>query len=147
MKQKVLYIVFAIFISFTKSLGQEKVGIHDNKSILIGIDTFNNPYKITTPESLKLARHLYEQHCEVCHGKKGKGDGEGGFGLEPPPNDLTSEEMLTQTDGFLFWKISYGVAPMSGYRTRLDEKDRWMIIEYVRTLQKNRLKNESKHKD
>lgn len=35
-------------------------------------------------------KSLFEQHCSICHGDKGKGDGPGARFLFPKPRDLTS---------------------------------------------------------
>jgi high-affinity iron transporter len=32
---------------------------------------------------------IYEAQCAGCHGAGGKGDGEAGKGLNPPPSDMT----------------------------------------------------------
>ena len=72
--------------------------------------------------------------CSVCHGPKGKGDGMAGAGLTPKPTDLTSEVVQSQTDGAIFWKISEGRAPMASYKSAIPEKNRWEIINYIRTL-------------
>lgn len=34
-------------------------------------------------------RALYAEHCAVCHGDGGRGDGPAAAGLTPPPTDLT----------------------------------------------------------
>ncbi|KPY75002.1 Lead uptake protein, partial [Pseudomonas syringae pv. spinaceae] len=40
-----------------------------------------------TPDPARGAP-LYAQHCSVCHGDTGAGDGPAGIGLEPPPSNL-----------------------------------------------------------
>ena len=42
-------------------------------------------------------RKLYDQHCAVCHGDKGKGDGPLAEDLKVPPADLT--EITKRRDG------------------------------------------------
>lgn len=74
--------------------------------------------------------------CVICHGPKGKGDGMGGAGLTPKPSNLSSEKVQSQTDGAIFWKLTNGRPPMASYETIIPEKNRWELINYIRTLQK-----------
>ena len=46
-----------------------------------------------------IGEDLYKQHCRSCHGKEGYGDGSKANELEAEMRDLTSEEVLSQTDG------------------------------------------------
>jgi mono/diheme cytochrome c family protein len=75
-----------------------------------------------------------ETNCASCHGPKGKGDGVAAAALPPPkPADWTSAKVQSQTDGELFWKISEGRGAMPPWKS-LPEKDRWELVNYVRTL-------------
>ena len=42
--------------------------------------------------------------------------------------------MSEQTDGELFWKITQGRTPMPAYRGTLSQKQRWAMVNYLRTL-------------
>lgn len=137
--QKHILIFLSILILPQFSKGQEHPGMHKKVEVPHWADTLTNPFKSYTAEQIHKAKYLYDQHCAVCHGKKGIGNGEAGFGLEPPPNDLTEKEMQESSDGALFWEISFGIAPMSGYSSRLTEAERWLIIQYVRKLQADRI--------
>ncbi|WP_038822003.1 c-type cytochrome, partial [Pseudomonas syringae] len=46
-----------------------------------------------TPDPARGAP-LYAQHCSVCHGDTGAGDGPAGIGLEPPPSNLRDTARL-----------------------------------------------------
>lgn len=75
-----------------------------------------------------------ETNCVTCHGPKGKGDGAAAAALPPPkPADWTSAKVQSETDGELFWKISNGRGAMPPWK-HLPEKDRWEIVNYIRTL-------------
>ena len=74
-------------------------------------------------------------NCAMCHGAGGKGDGPQAGGLPTKPADWTSEALQKQTDGELFWKISTGRGPMPPWK-HLPEKERWEIVNYIRTLKK-----------
>jgi mono/diheme cytochrome c family protein len=82
------------------------------------------------------AKKTIETNCVTCHGPGGKGDGPAAVALPPPkPADWTSARVQAMTDGELFWKISNGRGAMPPWK-HLPEKDRWEIVNYIRTLKK-----------
>ncbi|HSE93426.1 MAG TPA: cytochrome c [Methylomirabilota bacterium] len=82
------------------------------------------------------AKKNIETNCVTCHGASGKGDGVAAAALPPPkPADWTSARVQKETDGELFWKISNGRGAMPPWK-HLPEKDRWEIVNYIRTLKK-----------
>ena len=78
--------------------------------------------------------------CVVCHGTKGKGDGIAAAGLKVQPADHTSSLVQGQTDGSLFWEISNGHSPMPAYAKVISDKQRWELINFIRTLDKAKSK-------
>ena len=81
------------------------------------------------------AKKLVDTNCASCHGS-GKGDGPAAAALPPPkPADWTSAKVASETDGEIFWKISNGRGAMPPWK-HLPEKDRWDLVNYIRTLQK-----------
>jgi mono/diheme cytochrome c family protein len=82
------------------------------------------------------AKKNIETNCVTCHGPNGKGDGPAAAALPPPkPADWTSAKVAGESDGEIFWKISNGRGAMPPWK-HLPEKDRWEIVNYIRTLQK-----------
>jgi mono/diheme cytochrome c family protein len=82
------------------------------------------------------AKKNVETNCVTCHGANGKGDGPAAAALPPPkPADWTSARVAAETDGEIFWKMSNGRGAMPPWK-HLPEKDRWEIVNYIRTLQK-----------
>lgn len=81
---------------------------------------------------------LYPQHCAVCHGADGRGDGPAARTLAWPPADLTAAHLWDHGDGALFWWLSHGIdAPegglaMPGFAGVLSERQRWDLIDYIR---------------
>jgi len=67
-----------------------------------------------------------------------KGDGAKVTELNVTPADLSRPALRNQSDGALFWKISEGKVPMLSFRLRFSEKERWSIVNYVRTLASQR---------
>ena len=85
---------------------------------------------------LAAAKKLVDTNCVTCHGNSGKGDGPAAAALPPPkPADWTSAKIKGETDGELFWKISNGRGAMPPWK-HLPEKDRWSLVNYIRSLQK-----------
>jgi len=82
------------------------------------------------------AKKNIETNCVTCHGPNGKGDGAAAAALPPPkPADWTSAKVASESDGELFWKISNGRGAMPPWK-HLPDKDRWEIVNHIRTLQK-----------
>lgn len=86
--------------------------------------------------SLAEGKKIYVTYCVACHGDKGKGDGVAAAGLQKPPADHTSAAIQAQTDGAIFWKITYGNNPMPAYEKMLTPTQRWQLVNYIRTLAK-----------
>jgi mono/diheme cytochrome c family protein len=92
--------------------------------------------KKTDKAVLAEGKKLVDTNCVTCHGTSGKGDGPAAAALPPPkPADWTSAKVAVETDGELFWKISNGRGAMPPWK-HLPEKDRWTLVNYVRSLQK-----------
>lgn len=90
-----------------------------------------------SPEVISLGQKKFEIYCSVCHGDQGKGDGPVSvkMALKPPP--LISQKVMDFPDARIFHIITDGQGVMASYAYQLvDEKDRWAIVNYVRTLQK-----------
>jgi len=86
---------------------------------------------------LAEGKALYTANCAPCHGEKGKGDGPAAQALNPKPADHSSAAVQVETDGSLFWKLSEGRNPMPGYKKIFNDKQRWELISYIRTLSKS----------
>ncbi len=99
------------------------------------IDSMSTLVNPTPPDSASLAngRKYFVINCSVCHGMAGKGDGTAvKYGVFPFP--LTSGPALSRTDGYIFGMIRNGRGNMPPYN-RIEEKDRWDVVNYVRGLQ------------
>jgi mono/diheme cytochrome c family protein len=90
-----------------------------------------------TPEAVRKGRALFQRHCTVCHGLKGKGDGPAGADAR----DLTDPAVQRRlTDGEIFWKISTGrkkddEMAMPAFARQIGTDDRWRLVRFVRTLE------------
>lgn len=79
--------------------------------------------------NVKRGKELFLQHCKSCHGDPGKNNG---LPLVPPPPDLTSEKMQSNTDGGLYYKITQGRGGMPQFATTISEDDRWRLVNFIR---------------
>ena len=99
-------------------------------------DEYENMKNPTDPSvDLNIGKSLYSKHCQSCHGKEGYGDGKKAKEVEGDLGDFSSEEFQSQTDGALFYKTSIGRDDMPEYTKKMpDDEDRWLIVNYMRTL-------------
>lgn len=95
-----------------------------------------NPVK-DDPSATTRGKKTFQSTCTVCHGSTGKGDGMVGASLNPPAANLQLPIVAKQTDGAIFWKISTGNSPMPSYKINLTDRQKWELVNYIRTLQNN----------
>ncbi|MEP7110333.1 MAG: cytochrome c [Ferruginibacter sp.] len=86
-------------------------------------------------DSLEAAR-LFNINCAICHGAGAQGNGpistSGKIGAIA---NLTLPLYLAMADGTMFHSINYGKNNMGSYAPQLSRKQRWQIVQYIRTLQ------------
>lgn len=107
--------------------------VKNDSSLLAAGRELENPYK-GKDSVLVEGKRLYTIYCSSCHGDKGDGKGllftSGKYPY--PPASLLSEKVRQRPDGELFHIISVGYGIMGAHQTLVTEKERWMIIEYIR---------------
>ncbi|WP_175254413.1 cytochrome c/FTR1 family iron permease [Pseudomonas sp. BMW13] len=77
---------------------------------------------------------LYAQHCSVCHGDAGAGDGPAGIGLEPPPANLRDAARLDRLSLYdLYNTLGLGIegTDMPAFADQLDDRQRWDLASYI----------------
>lgn len=86
-------------------------------------------------DSLEASR-LFNINCAICHGAGAQGNGPistsgkiGGIA------NLTLPNYVAMADGTMFHSINYGKNLMGSYAPQLSRKQRWQVIQYIRTLQ------------
>jgi mono/diheme cytochrome c family protein len=99
------------------------------------IDSFNvvrNPVAVTQ-ESVDRGWKQYQINCTVCHGEAGAGNGAAlRFGVGAP--SLLTPVTQGRSDGYLFGMLRNGRGLMPSMN-RIEELDRWHVVNYVRGLQ------------
>lgn len=109
-------------------------------------DKTKNPIA-ASPESVEKGKALYLErtkgNCIFCHGETGSGNEANLPRLRRKPADLSNKErMSAMTDGEVFWKLSKGInGIMPAGEKRMNEEERWHVVNYVRTLAKEKPAN------
>lgn len=88
---------------------------------------------IITPDPTRGAP-LYAQHCSVCHGDAGAGDGPAGVGLTPPPSNLRDAARLDHLSLYAIYStLGLGVegTDMPAFADQLDDRQRWDLATYI----------------
>jgi mono/diheme cytochrome c family protein len=85
--------------------------------------------------SVNRGRIQYQINCAVCHGPTGAGNGVVmKYGLYPPAIGGAANPAAGYTDGYIFGIMRNGRGLMPTYN-RIEESDRWDIVNYLRALQ------------
>ena len=88
---------------------------------------------IITPDPTRGAP-LYAQHCSVCHGDTGAGDGPAGVGLTPAPANLRDAARLDRLSLYAIYNtLGMGVegTDMPAFADQLDDRQRWDLATYI----------------
>ncbi len=90
---------------------------------------------LTRKDSLEASR-LFNINCAICHGVEGKANGplstSGKIGAVA---NLTLDLYISMADGTMYHSIFYGKNNMGSYASQLSRKQRWQMVQYIRTLQ------------
>ncbi len=85
-------------------------------------------------ESVRHGALIFQARCACCHGDGGRGDGPVSK-LFPQATDLASEPVRRRSDGYLFGTVTFGGRAMPEYADGLTRRDRWDVVNFVRSLQ------------
>ena len=91
---------------------------------------------VITPDPTRGAP-LYAQHCSVCHGETGAGDGPASVGMTPPPANLRDVQRLDRLSLYAIYNtLGLGVegTDMPSFADQLDERQRWDLATYIAGL-------------
>ena len=88
----------------------------------------------STQVDLARGKELYDIYCGICHGNKGKGQGnlvkrEKILGI--PSYDDVGRAI---NEGSIYHTIYYGKNAMGSYANQLNEEERWQVVSYVLKL-------------
>ena len=78
------------------------------------------------------AKELYDIYCAICHGEKGNGKG---YLVEREKIlGVPSYADREITEGSIYHITTYGINSMGAYSNQLNQKERWMVANYVMKL-------------
>jgi mono/diheme cytochrome c family protein len=123
-----VFLVCLILIPEPATAEQER---SDNWRVSPRLARAENP---VTPDvnSVASGKKLYMRECLQCHGETGKGDGPMAAYMGKKVANLTSTEVLGQSDGGLYTKIRTGRTPMPGFKNSLEKDETWQLINFIR---------------
>jgi hypothetical protein len=85
--------------------------------------------------TIKEGELIYTKNCASCHGNPSKGNVL--KSLNPIPPDLAMDGTQQLTDGELLYILNTGRGLMPSFKDVLPESDRWKVISYIRSFNKN----------
>ncbi len=95
-----------------------------------------DPFVFTKEEIEGEGKHLFTVNCAICHGEKGDGQG---YLVQiqkfPPPPSYLTEPLLSKPEGQRYHTLMYGKNMMGSYASQLDHRERWLVLNYVKSLQ------------
>lgn len=129
-----LLIIVSFFIPFTLTV-LLAVEIPKGGSRIVTIPR-NSPVPADAA-SIDAGAKLFMDNCMGCHGRRADGKGVVARNLDPKPRNLRNALwIVSKSDGYLFRFITYGIpgTSMPPWGPVLSEKDRWNLINYLRSL-------------
>ncbi len=84
--------------------------------------------------SLQRGEILYSVHCQLCHGPQGHGDGPLAKYFPRTPRNLAGPQITAEFDGSVYLTITQGFGQMPSLSENLTPRERWDVINYIRTL-------------
>jgi mono/diheme cytochrome c family protein len=116
-----LFVIAVLALSAPAGAGNWNVPAAANK--------LKNPIK-KNERNLKAAGELFSAKCARCHGESGRGD----VDIQVPVGYDLRTILPDLTDGQLFWKVTHGVAKMPSFAGTLTERERWLVVTFMRTF-------------
>jgi mono/diheme cytochrome c family protein len=100
----------------------------------------NNPLDTTITAAEKTeSERLFNIYCAICHGVDMKGQGplvaSGKYSAAAANLMDAKFAKSAYGDGQIFHSITYGKNAMGGYASQLNNKQRWMVVNYIRSKQ------------
>lgn len=95
-----------------------------------------DPLPPLDPVQMSEAQRLFNINCAICHGPKMDAQGPLSTGGKiPAVANLTLKQYVDMPVGTMFHSITYGKNNMGSYASQLSRKQRWMVIQYVKSQQ------------
>ena len=99
------------------------------------IKNFKNPLPYSDA-AMEEGAVLYNRMCAICHGEDGGGQGPiAASGKITGVANLTAPPNAGDSDGLLFYYMTYGKGVMGAHGMLLTREERWKIVLHLRALQ------------
>lgn len=92
--------------------------------------------------SRKAGAEIYMTNCKSCHGEPGKNNA---VLLVPPPPDMSSVKVQTNSDGAIQYKIAVGRGLMPSFKNTIPSTDVWKVISFLRSFNDKYVQEVSKN--
>lgn len=89
----------------------------------------------TTQANIEEGQAIYTMMCTQCHGEKGEGDGALSRNGHIQGIPSYSGKLKELPVGNMYHTLTYGKGLMGSHASQLDQRDRWLVIEYIKVLQ------------
>ena len=86
-------------------------------------------------ELIRRGKERFEIYCTPCHGQIGDGQGmiaKRGFTLRRPVGNYHTDRLRKMPVGHFYDVITNGYGSMYSYASRIEPRDRWAVVAYVR---------------
>ena len=115
---------------------RDDVRFYTGKDPATGEFVKKSPVEVTL-SGLRRGQERFNIYCSVCHSRLGDGMGiMRNRGYIPPPS-FHDDRIRNYPDGQIFDVISSGIRNMPGYSQQIPVEDRWLIVTYLRALQRS----------
>lgn len=105
--------------------------------------SIKNPFEFSAEEVKADGKRLYTIYCTVCHGDAGDGQGHlVNIDKYPAPPSYFTPDLLAKPEGQRYHTVMYGKGMMGSYATQLEHRERWLVLEYVKSMQQEYLSKE-----
>ena len=108
-------------------------GVVDSNALINLSSQVKNPLGALTSKDSAEASRLFNINCAICHGPKAENNGP--LSSKVPGVKSIVASSSGYSDGRIFYVMTYGQNNMGSYASQLDRKQRWMIVQYIRTLE------------
>jgi len=109
---------------------------HLKEGDTVAYKTFTTSLRFNADE-MKEGGRLFNIYCAICHGPSLDGQGplftSGKFASMPA--NFKDAKYLHMPVGQMFAAAKYGKNMMGSYASQLDERQRWMVIAYIKQVQ------------
>ncbi len=105
-----------------------------------GWTVFSGPQRtildVNDEDSIRRGAKVYQQHCMLCHGQGGRGDGPLAKAMGIQPTSLAAISK-TLPNHYLVIQINRGKGDMPHWEDLLSSRETWDLTNYIQSLQNN----------